>query len=127
MFCLCSQQSFFLRIFSYQSVNIRMNRAIPPAGSWEVCTQCTLYNLRLTRGGIFQIGPPGRNEIDRKCAKMQKNGKSKTFVDKAPKLFLQRFMKQGLAEMEAVVVSFKMASSARMNIFVRTLNFQEYE
>ena len=58
---------------------------------------------------------------------MQKNGKSKTFVDKAPKLFLQRFMKQGLAEMEAVVVSFKMASSARMNIFVRTLNFQEYE
>ena len=35
-----------------------MNRAIPPAGSWEVCTQCTLYNLRLTRGGIFQIGPP---------------------------------------------------------------------
>ena len=40
---------------------------------------------------------------------MQKSGKTKTFVDKAPKLFLQRFMKQDLSIMKAVVVSFQMA------------------
>ena len=40
---------------------------------------------------------------------MQKNGKTKTFLDKAPKSFLQRFMKQDLSVMKAVVVSFQMA------------------
>ena len=40
---------------------------------------------------------------------MQKNGKTKTFLDKAPKSFLQRFMKQDLSVMKAEVVSFQMA------------------
>ena len=58
---------------------------------------------------FFKSDPPGRNESDRKSAKMQKNGKTKTFLDKAPKSFLQRFMKQDLSVMKAVAVSFQMA------------------
>ena len=82
---------------------------------------------------FFKSDPPGRNKSDRKSAKMQKNGKTKTFLDKAPKSFLQRFMKQDLSVMKAVVVSFQMAPAVSKymayngkNIFVRTLNFHSY-
>ena len=58
---------------------------------------------------------------------MQKNGKTKTFVDKAPKLFLQRFMKQDLAEMKAVVVSFQMAPAVSKSMAYKGQNEYFYE
>ena len=87
---------------------------------------------RLTRGGIFQIGPPGRNESGRKSAKMQKKRRTEMFADKMQKLFLLRFMKKYLSVMKVVAVTFEMApavskfASGRFNILVSTIIFQEY-
>ena len=71
---------------------------------------------------FFKSDPPGRNESDRKSAKMQNNGKTKTFAPKAPKSFLQRFMKQDLSVMKAGVVSFQMAPAVSKYMAYRGQN-----
>ena len=62
---------------------------------------------------FFKSDPPGQNERD---------GKTKTFAPKAPKSFLQRFMKQDLSVMKAVVVSFQIAPAVSKNMAYNSQN-----
>ena len=61
---------------------------------------------------FYKSDPPGRNEGDRKSAKVQKNGKTKMFVEMILAPCVQRFMKQDLSVMKALIVSFQRAPAA---------------